>query len=125
MEQNLETKSECGDIRKTKPTPDSKKTQPKKPKDDLPCNSPLAKDPTTHKSACKSNNLIKTSEDPIATVDSLEINKPTNRKNSIMSFGNDPKGGSNWKEQLTPSLDEENEKGFKVKRKNSLDQVHK
>jgi hypothetical protein len=96
-----------------------------KPKDDLPCNSPLPKDPTTHKSACKSNNLIKVTEDPIATVDSLEIDEPIKRKNSIMSFGNDPKGGSNWKEQMAPSFNEESENEFKVKRKNSLDQVHK
>ena len=117
VEQHLETKSECGDLRKTKAPPDSTQGQQKKPKDDLPCkNSPLPKDPTTSKSACKTNNLMKASEDPIATVDSLEIDEPMRkRKNSIMSFGNESQAISRG----------ESEKDFGLKRKNSLDQVHK
>lgn len=123
----METKSECGDLRKRKAPADSTPPQPKKPKDDLPCkNSPLPKDPTTSKSACKSNNLIKAAENPVATLDSIEIDEPLNaRKLSIMSFGDDPKEGFGLKEQLAPSLQDETEKKFTLKRKNSLDQVQK
>jgi hypothetical protein len=120
----LETKSECGDLRKTKKEQNTSKVQTKKPKDDLPCkNTPLQKDPTTSKSACKSNNLIKVAETPIKTLDSLEMTQPK-RKQSIMSFGDDQKEGYSMKES-TPSLQDIGEKEFKLKRKNSLDQVHK
>lgn len=126
MEQNLETKSECGDIRKTKANPESTKPLVKKPKDDLPCkNSPGGKDQNASKSACKSNNLIKKTEVPIKAIDSIELDeKIIRRKLSIMSFGDDQKEGFSLKEQSTPSLQENAEK-ITLKRKNSLDQVHK
>jgi hypothetical protein len=120
VEQNLETKSECGDLRKTKEK-DSTKVQFKKPKDDLPCkNSPLPKDPATSKSACKSNNLIKKPDPPIKTMDSLEISKPK-RKESIMSFGDEKRSLG---KDSTPSLQDLTMKDIRLKRKNSLDQVH-
>jgi len=119
VEQNLETKSECGDLRKTK---EKESSGVKKPKDDLPCkNSDLTKDPTTSKSACKSNNLIKKQETKTKTMDSLEIVK-SKRKESIMSFGEE-KGG--MEKEGNPSLQDFIVKDVKLKRKNSLDQRHK
>ena len=124
MEQNLETKSECGDIRKTKAQNEPSKPQPKKPKDDLPCkNSPGGKDQNASKSACKSNNLIKKNEEVLKTLDSIELDERSKRKHSIMSFGDDQKDGFSLKDQ-TPSLQDNAEK-ITLKRKNSLDQVHK
>lgn len=121
MEQNLETKSECGDLRKTKEK-ESSGVKFQKPKDDLPCkNSDLPKDPTTSKSACKSNNLIKKQEPKTKTMDSLEIVKPK-RKESIMSFGEETKG---LEKEGNPSLQDFVVKDVQLKRKNSLDQMHK
>ena len=126
MDQNLETKSECGDLRKTKAKPDSSQNQSQKPKDDLPCkNLPISKDPTTSKSACKSNNLGNILEQPMSGVNSIEVEEPIKRKYSIMSFGDDPKEKYSFNDQLSQSSVDKSKTDMIKKRQNSLNQVHK
>ena len=66
---------------------------------------------------------MKKTEEALKTLDSIELDEREKRKHSIMSFGDDQKDEFNLKEQ-TPSLQDNVEK-ITLKRKNSLDQVHK